>query len=187
MNPIEQHITQLLRTDRRAAVSEVYDHYADTLYGVLCSMLKDSDVARDVLQETMIKVWKNGGSFDPTKARLFTWLLRIARNTAIDKMRSEGRQKEAVIQNELTDVDKIQKALNPDHLDVEESLNKLESKYAQVIHALFFIGLTQEEASKALDIPIGTVKSRLRIGLRELKSIYQDPLVLLLLMDVLNQ
>lgn len=184
MKPIEEHIIQLLRSDRRAAVAQIYDHYADTLYGVVYTMLNDEALAKDVLQESLIKVWKNAGAYDQKKARLFTWLLTIARNTAIDKLRGEGRRSDAMIQSQDSNVDKVQSAVNPDHIDIHKHIHQLDAKYSKVIYALFFKGLTQEEASEELEIPVGTVKSRLRIGLRELKSIYQDPLVLLVLLEL---
>jgi len=184
LKPIEEHIIQLLRSDRREAVSKIHDHYADTLYGVVFSMLGDEALSKDALQECLIKVWKNAGSFDHKKARLFTWLLRIARNTAIDKLRVEGRRSEVMIQNQDSNVNKVEQGLNIDHIDIHKHIHELDVKYSKVIYALFFRGLTQEEASKSLEIPVGTVKSRLRIGLRELKSIYQDPLVLLILMEL---
>jgi len=132
-------------------------------------MLGDEALSKDALQECLIKVWKNAGSFDHKKARLFTWLLRIARNTAIDKLRVEGRRSEVMIQNQDSNVNKVEQGLNIDHIDIHKHIHELDVKYSKVIYALFFRGLTQEEASKSLEIPVGTVKSRLRIGLRELK------------------
>lgn len=186
VTPQEEKIIRRLKSDPKGALSLIYDHYADALYGVLKTMLRDDEMASDVLQEAMIKVWKNAGNYDSKKAKLFTWLMRIARNAAIDRLRSEGRRADSVIRTELSNVHIGVDGFQPDHLDMQQHLNGLDEKYASVIRALFFMGMTQEEASEALEIPLGTVKSRLRIGIRELKNIYTDPM-LLWIMILLNQ
>lgn len=141
-------------------------------------MLGDEALAKDTLQESLIKIWKNAGAFDSKKSRLFTWMLRIARNTAIDRLKREGNQNKTL---KLSQDSNVQASLNPNQKDIRKHIDRLDGKYSKVIFALFFNGLTQEEVGEALEIPVGTVKSRLRIGLQELKTIYQDPLVLLVL------
>lgn len=170
----------MLRSDRREAVSQIYDHYADTLYGVVLTMLGDEALAKDTLQESLIKIWKNAGSFDAKSSKLFTWMLRITRSTAIDRLKREGNQNKILKRSQDS---KAQASLNPNQKDIHKHIDQLDAKYSKVIFALFFNGLTQEEVSEALEIPVGTVKSRLRIGLQELKTIYQDPLVLLVLIE----
>lgn len=76
---IEQHIISLLVTDPKAAIPLIYDHYADSLYGVILSIVGKEEDAQDVLQGSMVKYWKKASSYDPEKAKLFTWLLNIAR------------------------------------------------------------------------------------------------------------
>ena len=151
----------------------MYEHYGDTLYGVAQKVVRDSDMAQDVLQESFIKIWKKSDTYDPAKAKLFTWLFRITRNTAIDKLRSAGSKTEREIQIDVSDVYNLGvEALRPELMDVGEHLEKIEEKYQIVLEALFFQGMTQQEASEALNIPLGTIKSRLKIGLRELKKVY---------------
>jgi len=85
---LEAHIVQLLGEEDERAVGLIYDNYADTLYGVAYKITKDDALAQDALQESFVKIWKKAASYDAKKAKLFTWLFRITRNTAIDKLRS---------------------------------------------------------------------------------------------------
>lgn len=169
----EKEIVSLLEKSDKKAISLLYDYYSDALYGVILKIITDEDMAQDVLQESFVKIWKNSKKYDPTKARLFTWLYRIAYNTAIDKVRSLKNKNSKEVQIESSSVYKItSNELNQDVLDIKKHLGNLDEKYQIVINALFFEGMTQQEASEELDIPLGTIKSRLKIGLRELRKIY---------------
>lgn len=173
--PIEKQIVSLLAKSDKRAISLLYENYADSLYGVISKVLTDQDLAQDALQETFIKVWKKAKSYDASKAKLFTWLYRIAYNTAIDKVRSYNNKISKEIQIETSTVYRLTAdSINQDVLDIKKHLETLDEKYQIVINALFFEGMTQQEASDELEIPLGTIKSRLKIGLRELKKIY-DP------------
>lgn len=173
--PIEEQIVALLAKADKKALDLLYANYADTLYGVILKVTINEEIAQDALQETFVKVWKNAKKYDPKKAKLFTWLFRIAKNTAIDKLRSFNNRYEKEVQIDKSDVYILPTAnLNQDVLDLKEHVARLDEKYQIVLKALFFEGMTQQEASDELDIPLGTIKSRLKIGLRELKKVY-DP------------
>ncbi|WP_290701201.1 sigma-70 family RNA polymerase sigma factor [Lacinutrix sp.] len=170
---IEQDIVDLLKNGDKKAISLLYQHYSGALLSVVKKVISDNDIAQDVLQESFIKVWKKGKTYDPSKAKLFTWLYRIFYNSAIDKVRSLNNKNNKEIQIEDSNVYKLTtKSLNQDTLDIQKHLSSLEIKYQVVLNALFFEGMTQQEASEELNIPLGTIKSRLKIGLRELKKIY---------------
>ncbi len=170
---LERHIVELLHEQNEKAISLLYENYGDTLYGVAFKVVKNEELAQDVLQESFIKIWKKGNSYDSTKAKLFTWLFRITRNTAIDKLRSLSSKSDKEIQIDVSDVYNLGiESIRPEFMDIRQNLEKIEPKYQIVLDALFFQGMTQQEASDELDIPLGTIKSRLKIGLRELKKIY---------------
>lgn len=170
---IEKDIVELMKNGDKKAISLLYENYSSALLGVIKKVIKDEDLALDVLQESFIKVWKKGKTYNPEKAKLFTWLYRIAYNTAIDKIRSVNIKTNKEIQIENSNVYKLTtSSLNQDALDIKKHLSGLDLKYQIVINALFFEGMTQQEASDELNIPLGTIKSRLKIGLRELKKIY---------------
>jgi len=170
---LEQNIVQLLEKGDKAALNLLYENYADSLYGVILKVTNNEELAQDALQETFVKVWKNSKKYDSKKAKLFTWLYRIAKNTAIDKVRSFNNRFEKEVQIDKSNVYILPTSnLNQDVMDLREHVARLDDKYQIVLKALFFEGMTQQEASEELDIPLGTIKSRLKIGLRELKKVY---------------
>jgi RNA polymerase sigma-70 factor (ECF subfamily) len=170
---LEERIIAHLKDGDKKALNLLYENYSNSLYGVILKVTNNEEIAQDALQETFIKVWKNAHKYDSKKAKLFTWLYRIARNTAIDKLRSFNNRFHKEVQIDKSDVYILPTVnINQDVLDIKEHLGKLDEKYQIVIKALFFEGMTQQEASDELDMPLGTVKSRLKIGLRELKKIY---------------
>ncbi|MBT8324965.1 MAG: sigma-70 family RNA polymerase sigma factor [Winogradskyella sp.] len=171
----EEKIIQLLKKGDSYALNLLYEYYSDSLYGVILKVTKNEEIAEDALQETFIKVWKNANRYDPDKAKLFTWLFRIARNTAIDKLRSFNNRFKKEVQIDKSNVYILPTAdFNQEVLDLKDHVGRLDQRYQQVLRALYFEGMTQQEASDELDIPLGTIKSRLKIGLRELKKVY-DP------------
>ncbi|WP_299519864.1 sigma-70 family RNA polymerase sigma factor [Winogradskyella sp.] len=171
--PTEQKIIDLLEKGDKRALNLLYENYSNSLYGVILKIAINEEIAEDALQETFVKVWKNAHKYDPSKAKLFTWLFRIARNTAIDKLRSFNNRYQKEVQIDTSNVYILPSSnLNQDVLDIKEHVGRLEEKYQIVLDALFFQGMTQQEASEELDIPLGTIKSRLKIGLRELKKVY---------------
>ena len=172
---LEKEITDLLEKGDQRALNLLYENYSNTLYGVIFKITKDDALAQDALQESFIKIWKNSKKYDAKKAKLFTWLYRIARNTAIDKLRSFNNRNGKEVQIEDSNVYRIATAeLNQDVIDLKKHVATLDQKYQIVLDALFFEGMTQQEASEELNIPLGTIKSRLKIGLRELKKVYDE-------------
>ncbi len=179
MKNLAKDIGDRLRKGDKVAFEQLYDRYSAALYGMVIRMVKDEDVAKDVIQDSFIKIWKNASKYDPQKAKVFTWMYQVTRNTALDKLRQVKNRGEKEIQIKDSNVYNIGIAgINPDTVDLPEILHQIDEKYRQVIGALFYGGMTQQEASDHLDLPLGTVKTRLKIGLRELRKIFKDPLVL---------
>lgn len=174
ITPLETHdLVALLKQKRREGFSELYDRYAPVLYGIICRMVKDTVTAEDVLQEVFVKVWKNIAQYDEVKGTFFTWLLNITRYTAIDYLRS--RQHKQKQKNQTTgdneyiqDVVYVQPAI--EYTGLRDLVAKLEPKYREVIDLVYFWGYTQDEVSKILRLPLGTVKTRARMGLRLLRN-----------------
>ncbi len=184
---LEKHIVELLQERNEKAISLLYEHYGNTLYGVAYKVVRDEELAQDVLQESFVKIWKKSDSYDATKAKLFTWLFRITRNTAIDKLRSVKTKSDKEIQIDVSDVYNLGvNSINPETMDIRENLGRIEGKYQIVLDALFFQGMTQQEASDELDIPLGTIKSRLKIGLRELKKIYGASMLVAFVLSIIS-
>ena len=171
----EQQLIYELKNGNRQAMGWLYDKYASVLYGIALKIVGSEMEAQDVVQEAFVKIWKNVDKYEPGKGTFFTWILNITRNTGIDKIRSAGFRKQSMIQGLDSSVYKNGEPktyFNPDTLDLKQNLGKLDPKYQQIIELAYFHGFTQKEIEEELNIPIGTVKSRIRIALRELRKIF---------------
>lgn len=153
----------------------MYAQYSNALYGVAVKITNSEEAAQDVLQDAIIKIWKSFDNYNPSKGRLFTWLLNITRNTAIDYLRSKHVKYK--IQNPSEDVSMVNEPSvtnNYDHIGVKEALVNLKPEQKKVIDILYFGGYTQEEAAKELDMPLGTLKTRARAALKGLRALLKD-------------
>lgn len=182
MTEEQRNIIRLLQVKDKRAIELLYDQYSNTLYGVVLKIVRSEELAKDTLQEAFVKIWRNGPKYNAAKGTLFTWMLNIARNTAIDKTRSANYRHKGKIQSLDANVYKIgESRINPDHIGVKNMINQLEPKYKEVIDLVYFQAYTHKEVMEELDIPLGTVKSRLRIGLRELRRVFDISKVVLFL------
>ena len=155
----------------------LYDRYSEVLYGIALKIVQSEEIASDVLQESFVKIWQNGPKYESKKGTLFTWMLNITRNTAIDKTRSsafKSRKKIQDLDNSVYNNKQLSEELNPEHIGLREIVEKLDEKYRNVIDLLYFQGFTQQEVMEELDIPLGTVKSRARIAIRELRKHFNE-------------
>ncbi|HET6245062.1 MAG: sigma-70 family RNA polymerase sigma factor [Bacteroidetes bacterium] len=170
----EQELVDLLKKKDKEAFSYLYDKYSGALFGVVIKILSDQELAEDVLQEAFVKIWQAMESYDAKKGSLFTWMLNIARNKSIDKLRSKKTRPEIQdIDQSVYTIDKSQNHQNNiQTIGMREVVNKLGPEYQKVIHAIYFSGYTHEEASKELNIPLGTVKTRVRAALKELRKLF---------------
>jgi len=180
----EKLIIRLLEREDDRAIEMLYDDYAAALYGVVFRIVLSEEVAQDVLQDAFVKIWKNARQYNCSKGTLFTWILNICRNTAIDATRSKHFRGNGKIQNLETIVGEKEKPfteININQIGLLRHVDSLEDKYRKVIELIYFKGYTQQEVTQLLGIPLGTVKSRLKIGLRELRKLYSDVLTIFIL------
>ena len=167
----------LLRANDRQAFNYLYDNYSAALFGIITQIVKDREIATDVLQEVFINIWRKRESYDPGKGRLFTWMLNIARNAAIDKIRSksfqEGKKNQPLAENVNTGWESH--AVDPDINDVglKKIVNRLREEQRTLIDLSYFQGFTHEEIAKMLSMPLGTVKTRIRSALTQLRTLIQ--------------
>ncbi|AWH85883.1 RNA polymerase subunit sigma-70 [Flavobacterium album] len=172
----EELLEQIYKKDGRA-FTLLYDMYSKSLYGIIFNILKDKEESEDVLQEVFVKIWKNIDSYNTTKGRFFTWILNIARNSSIDKLRSKSHNnslKNLSADNFVHILDHNSSVINKiDAIGIREFIQKLKPKCIRLIDLLFFKGYTQQEASEELEIPIGTVKTQNRSCIKELRTILQ--------------
>jgi RNA polymerase sigma-70 factor (ECF subfamily) len=169
----ESELVMLLKQRHQEAYSYLYDHYSGSLYSIILNIVSDKDFASDVLQEVFIKIWRQIETYDNTKGRLFTWMLNVARNASIDAVRSKGYQKNQK-NRELTE--NVYDAggstnINTDRIGLKKLVHNLKEDYRILIDLSYFQGFTQDEISKMLNIPLGTVKTRMRSALIQLKQV----------------
>ncbi|MFI2742407.1 RNA polymerase sigma factor [Zhouia sp. PK063] len=159
------------------AFDHLYDMYSQSLYGVIYNIIKDKEEAEDVLQETFVKIWNNLDNYDDSKGRFYTWVVNIARNSAIDKYRSKSFKKTKQNLSTETFVDVIKDSYDlgskVDAIGIKKFINILKPKCIKIIDLLFFKGFTHKEAAEELDIPMGTLKTRNRACLGELRTILE--------------
>ena len=159
------------------AFTYLYDMYSKSLFSVISNLLREREEAEDVLQEVFVKVWKNIDTYNESKGRLYTWLLNIARNSAIDRLRSKGynnSKKNLSSDNFVHLLDKSNSMTNRiDTIGIREFVKKLKPRCIQIIELLFYKGYTQQEASDELEIPLGTVKTQNRNCINDLRNYLQ--------------
>ena len=169
----EPELVQLLRQRSQHVFSYLYDNYSGALHSIILNIVNEEELANDVLQEVFVKIWKQVESYDPGKGRLFTWMLNIARNAAIDTVRSKSYQNSR--QNrELTE--EVYAAggtseTKSDQIGLRRIVHNLKEEYKVLVELSYFQGYTQDEIAKMLGIPLGTVKTRLRTALIQLREI----------------
>lgn len=152
----------------------LYDHYADTLYGIAFKIVGSEEKAADVLQDAFVKIWKQSKSYDSSKGRLFTWVLSIVRNQAIDAVRKSGRRGE--IQGDLADVsienEPAKTSNKSTEMDLETVLSGLEDEQRTLIEHSYILGYSHPEIAEKFNLPLGTVKTRIRSAMIELRAIF---------------
>lgn len=170
----EDELVALLRQQSQEAFSYLYRNYAGVLFGVVKKVLGDDQTSEDALQEAFVKIWNNIGQYDSGKGRLYTWMLNVCRNTAIDKLRSKGEIMRGKIQTGEDVVDNIQKGLKTeqatDSIGVRKLVGTLKPEYQSIVDLAYFKGFTLDEISKTLDVPLGTVKTRMRHAMQLLRQ-----------------
>lgn len=170
----ETSLVAALQARDKRALEYLYDHYSGALYGVVLRVVQKEAIAQEVLQDAFLKIWDKIQTYDPAKGRLFTWMLNVTRNLAIDKTRS----REISQLNKTGDLDNLvgkgvragftEQAV--DAIGVQELLKVLPDDQQRVIDYLYLRGYTQSELAEESGIPLGTVKTRLRLAMQQLRT-----------------
>ncbi len=170
----EPELIALLQQRTDSSFSYLYDNYSGALLGVIGSIVTDSETARDVLQEVFVNIWRKIESYDAAKGRLFTWMMNVARNAAIDKIRSRAHQDSLKNKSIPEDNDAffgVGVAPKIDDVGLRKVLTSLKEDHRVLIDLSYFQGYTHDEISKTLNIPLGTVKTRIRTALTHLRTL----------------
>lgn len=170
----EEELILALRRHEKIAVEALYDMYSSSLYGIIARIITDTNVAEDVLQETFVKIWHSFATYSAEKGRLFTWMVNIARNLAIDKLRSKdfkNQNKNQELEINVTFIDEQKNTVyKPELLGLKDLVQTLKPDQKEILELVYFKGYTHVEAADKLGIPLGTIKTRLRMAILQLRK-----------------
>ena len=168
-------------TGDRGALQQIYQATSAKLYGVVLRILDDAVEAEDVLQEIYLTIWKRAGAFEPERGLSpITWLVAIARNKAIDRLRATARPRAARSLDEASAIvddgpapsDSVERA--DEAAALSRCMGQLDPKHADTVRTAFFEGVTYEALAERIGAPVGTVKSWIRRSLQRLRSCLEE-------------
>jgi RNA polymerase sigma-70 factor, ECF subfamily len=167
----EMRLVARIRAGDQQAMSELYDRYAKVVYAVALRVLQDAAGAEDVLQDVFLQLWRNPDAFDASRGSLSAWLAVISRHRSIDRVRKRRPE---------TDIEDCVIAAGPDLRDETERtlviekvravLDQMNPDQRQAMELAFFQGLTHTEIAEKTGEPLGTIKTRIRSGLQQLRA-----------------
>lgn len=170
----EESLVLALKKQDIIAMQALNDMYAESLGGIVNKILSDPELSKDALQEVFWKIWTSANSYEPSKGRLFTWMLNIARNYTIDILRSKryrNNKKNINITDCHSAVDIHYKTIyNPDTILIKQLVYKLKPEFNILLEMVYFKGYTHVETADELNLPVGTVKTRIRMAIIELRT-----------------
>jgi RNA polymerase sigma factor (sigma-70 family) len=179
-NAATDELVARLKAKDPEAFATLYDDYAAALLGVAMQVVQDKATAEDLLQDVFVKIWRHIDTYNPEKGRFFTWLLNIVRNTCKDYLRSKQYRyqlqipdKEHTYSDTITSPD--QKVYQDESWDYHYIIKNIKPEYREIIHLIYICGYTQEEAAIMLNIPLGTIKTRSRIAIKQLRNCFKTP------------
>jgi RNA polymerase sigma-70 factor (ECF subfamily) len=178
----DNDLLRRIGTGDREAFAEFYDRHSTLMYSVAFRIMNDATEAEDVLQDAFFQVWEKAGSFDPKLGRASSWAAILVRNKAIDRIRASQRRTrladdagaEQAIATEVSDTANETIFGREKARLIQSAVIELPDEQRRAIELAYFSGLTQDEISKKLNEPLGTVKARIRRGLLKLRDQLED-------------
>ncbi len=170
-------LAKRLQRREAGALGELYDRYGKLAYSLIFRVVRDAGVAEDLVQETFLRVWNRSQGFDAERGALGPWLLAVARNRAIDYVRSSGgKMARAALEIEYAEQPSVFVNFESDVLSqdrarrVRAALERLNENQRHVIELAYFEGLSQTEMAERMGQPLGTVKTWVRTALKNLRD-----------------
>lgn len=177
--PVSYNETELvaaLVAGNTKALEKLYKSYSAALLGIITKTVKQEDAAEDILQETFLKIWNSIGQYDSSRGRLFTWMARLAKNKAIDHLRSRreiNHLKNDDLAEFTIEVNQLyQIQYNPEFIGLKQLLMALTPEQTKILDLIYFQGYTQVEVAEMLHIPVGTIKTRIRAAIKTMRSFF---------------
>ena len=169
-----------------AGLEAVYDRYAQRIYSLAMSVLKDEGLAEDAVQEVFANIWRKAESYRPEMAAPGTWIMSVAHHKIVDIYRSRRRTTDRTVESEAEAILRIpdrtpsveqQAERNIDARMVRAALMELPEEQSRPLYLSAWHGYSQSEIANLLDIPLGTVKTRMRLGMQKLKAALEEYVV----------
>ncbi len=174
----EEDLILVLNTGTESAFNLLYTNYSAAIFGSILKIVHNRELAEDITQESFLKIWNNFSSYDSAKGKLYTWMLNIARNTAIDALKSKQERNSLQnqnIENSVYVIDQqYQTDFNPDRIGLKKMVEALPKDQLEILQKMYFEGYTQSEIAKDFEIPLGTVKTRARQAILKLRGIFDE-------------
>lgn len=182
----DDELMDRLRGRDLGAFEALYDRYGDLVYSVSLRVVGDTYVAEDVTQDVFLRVWRRPEQFDLSRGRFITWLLSVARNRSIDQRRSQSRrmrheavpapaeEEDALPSDDDRDDPALATVIADDRAAVRVALQVLPPEQKLAIQLAYFGGMTQQEIANKLGQPLGTVKTRIRLGMQKMRVVLQE-------------
>ena len=158
------------------ALTELHQAHVSLLYGLVRRILVDQEEVREVVQDTFVKAWNQAGAYRPERGEVHSWLVFIARNLAIDRLRRRSRRAAAMAEfaKDVEDSEPAAPRESTERRDLlDQTLTGLSPEQRQALELAFFRGYSQSEIADEMDTPVGNVKNHLRRGLLKLRQIIQ--------------
>lgn len=172
----EQQLIWALQQKQKTAFEYLYNNYSGALYTIILNIIPDTFLCEDLLQEVFIKIWRKMYAYDASKGALFTWMLNIAKNHAIDTALSAGYRikRKSVETSSAMFITEKGNFFDPENIGLRKMVNRLDKSFRDVIVFSYFQGCTDEQISRLLGTPIGTVKTWKRKALIQLRKLLQE-------------
>jgi RNA polymerase sigma factor (sigma-70 family) len=173
----EKKLVNGLKNGGKQYVEELYKLYAPSLMGIIINIVKYDEIAEDVLQDTFLKIWKSIAQYDSSKGRLFTWMANLAKNTAIDQLKTKHSKNSSKTDdiNNTVDLDyKNPIHFNTDIIGMQQLIFNLKPDQEKILNMVYFKGYTHAEVAEQLNIPLGTIKTKIRLSIIELRKYFEE-------------
>ena len=153
----ESSLTQFIGHKNTSTFTSLYDNYSPAIFGEILRIVKDHQIAQDLLHDVFIVIWQKGYQFDPNKGRLFTWMLSIVRSKCVDHLRKNGNKRYTDLKESLSEDYAVERKVEFSLLF--KNLSVLCPKHLRLLSLIYVYGYTHSEASAETKIPIGTIKT----------------------------
>ena len=172
----EQDLSYCLQSGNERLFAKLYDQYSAAVFGLILKWVNDAGTAENLLQDVFVKAWRCRHLYNAEKGRIFTWLHNIARNVCIDHMRSKAYKKcrASVLSEDLSGVLKTEHTENflPDSIGLRNIVKTLRHEEKEVVELMYFKGMTQKEIAVLINMPLGTVKTRISRAINNLRRFF---------------